>query len=175
MVPLYSESVFEKALSENKPILISIGYSTCHWCHVMAHECFENIQIAKQMNEYLICIKVDREELPENKSFVLLLSSSRGIIWTFTFLKKQYYESTEITITGKEAAVFFQKIFPQSWFLNTIYTSNNSCHYSVFQNRVHPQKTFIYVCRHSAYYEPLESPDMFDIWPYLDHERTTAT
>ena len=84
-------------------------------------------------------------------------------------LKKQYYESTEITITGKEAAAFFQKIFPQSWFLNAIYTSNNSCHYSVFQNRVHPQKTFIYVCRHSACYEALESPDMFDIWPYLDH------
>ena len=54
-----------KAKTENKPLLISIGYSACHWCHVMAHESFEDEEIAKLMNTSFICIKVDREELPE--------------------------------------------------------------------------------------------------------------
>ncbi|MFK7932859.1 MAG: thioredoxin domain-containing protein [Saprospiraceae bacterium] len=54
-----------KAKAENKPILVSIGYSTCHWCHVMERESFENEEIAKIMNEYFVCIKVDREERPD--------------------------------------------------------------------------------------------------------------
>ncbi|MFH0734756.1 MAG: thioredoxin domain-containing protein [bacterium] len=56
---------FEKAKNENKPIFLSIGYSTCHWCHVMAHESFENEIIAGYLNKYFISIKVDREERPE--------------------------------------------------------------------------------------------------------------
>ncbi len=56
---------FEKAKIENKPIFLSIGYSTCHWCHVMAHESFENEEIANFLNEHFISIKVDREEHPE--------------------------------------------------------------------------------------------------------------
>src|SRR5512139_2575540 len=54
-----------KAREQNKPILLSIGYSACHWCHVMAHESFENPQIAAMMNENFVCIKVDREERPD--------------------------------------------------------------------------------------------------------------
>lgn len=54
-----------KAKQENKPILVSIGYSACHWCHVMERESFENEQIATIMNEYFVCIKVDREERPD--------------------------------------------------------------------------------------------------------------
>jgi len=61
----YSEKVFEKAHKENKPLIISIGYSTCHWCHVMAHQCFDNTEIADIMNQYFISVKVDREELPD--------------------------------------------------------------------------------------------------------------
>ncbi|MDQ6477852.1 thioredoxin domain-containing protein [Dyadobacter sp. LHD-138] len=55
----------EKAKAENKPILVSIGYSACHWCHVMERESFEQDHVAEIMNEYFICIKVDREERPD--------------------------------------------------------------------------------------------------------------
>lgn len=61
----WGEEAFEKAKLENKMILVSIGYSACHWCHVMAHESFENEQTALLMNEMFVCIKVDREELPD--------------------------------------------------------------------------------------------------------------
>ncbi len=54
-----------KAIKEDKPILVSIGYSSCHWCHVMEHESFENEDIARIMNDYFVCIKVDREERPD--------------------------------------------------------------------------------------------------------------
>jgi len=56
-------ATFEKAKKENKPIFLSIGYSTCHWCHVMANKSFTNIEIANLLNKYFICIKVDREEM----------------------------------------------------------------------------------------------------------------
>lgn len=56
---------FEKARSEDKPIFLSIGYSTCHWCHVMAHESFENTETAEILNDNFISIKVDREERPD--------------------------------------------------------------------------------------------------------------
>ena len=61
----WGEEAFEKARLENKPIFLSIGYSTCHWCHVMERESFENDKIAALMNEHFICIKVDREERPD--------------------------------------------------------------------------------------------------------------
>jgi uncharacterized protein YyaL (SSP411 family) len=61
----WGEEAFDKARRENKPVLLSIGYSACHWCHVMAHESFENEDIAKLMNELFVNIKVDREERPD--------------------------------------------------------------------------------------------------------------
>lgn len=61
----WGEEAFKAAQNLNKPILISIGYSSCHWCHVMAEECFEDDFIADIMNEKFICIKVDREERPD--------------------------------------------------------------------------------------------------------------
>ncbi len=61
----WGEEAFEKARKENKPIFLSIGYSTCHWCHVMARESFDNPEIAEIMNAYFINIKVDREERPD--------------------------------------------------------------------------------------------------------------
>src|SRR5512137_2416871 len=60
----WKEEAFEKARLEDKPVFLSIGYSTCHWCHVMAHECFEDEETASLMNETFVSIKVDREELP---------------------------------------------------------------------------------------------------------------
>ena len=61
----WNEETLKKAQIEDKPIIISIGYSACHWCHVMEHESFENEGIAQIMNENFICIKVDREERPD--------------------------------------------------------------------------------------------------------------
>ena len=61
----WGEKAFLKAKQENKPIFLSIGYSTCHWCHVMEHESFQDISVAKLMNEKFVNIKVDREEMPE--------------------------------------------------------------------------------------------------------------
>lgn len=61
----WADQAFHKAKEENKPIFLSIGYSTCHWCHVMAHESFEDEEIAQILNESFVSIKVDREERPE--------------------------------------------------------------------------------------------------------------
>ncbi len=61
----WGEEALNKAQSEDKPIIVSIGYSACHWCHVMEKESFENEQIAQLMNSSFVCIKVDREERPD--------------------------------------------------------------------------------------------------------------
>jgi uncharacterized protein len=61
----WKPEAFEKARREDKPILVSIGYSTCHWCHVMERESFENQSVADFMNQHFVCIKVDREERPD--------------------------------------------------------------------------------------------------------------
>lgn len=61
----WCDEAFLKAKSENKAIFISIGYSSCHWCHVMEHEVFENPEIAAFVNQHFVCIKVDREERPD--------------------------------------------------------------------------------------------------------------
>lgn len=61
----WSDEAFERAKKENKPVIVSIGYAACHWCHVMERESFENEQIAAYMNEHFISIKVDREEHPD--------------------------------------------------------------------------------------------------------------
>ena len=61
----WEEEAFKRAKSEDKPIFLSIGYSTCHWCHVMSRESFEDNEVARLMNETFINIKVDREERPD--------------------------------------------------------------------------------------------------------------
>ncbi len=71
----------EKAREEDKPILLSIGYSSCHWCHVMAHESFEDMETAQLLNDNFVCIKVDREELPDVDSYYQLacqVTTGRG-------------------------------------------------------------------------------------------------
>ena len=60
----WGEEALAKAKAEDKPIFLSIGYAACHWCHVMAHESFEDEETAEFMNEFFIYIKVDREEGP---------------------------------------------------------------------------------------------------------------
>ena len=61
----WGDAAFAAAEASGKPLLVSIGYSACHWCHVMAHECFEDEYIAGLMNKHFICVKVDREERPD--------------------------------------------------------------------------------------------------------------
>ena len=60
----WGEDALRKSREENKPIFLSVGYSACHWCHVMEHESFEDEEIAEIMNEHFVSIKVDREERP---------------------------------------------------------------------------------------------------------------
>ncbi|KAF5075115.1 hypothetical protein DSECCO2_174420 [anaerobic digester metagenome] len=67
----WGREAFEKAKSEDKPIFLSIGYSTCHWCHVMAHESFEDEKVAELLNESFIAIKVDKEERPDIDSIYM--------------------------------------------------------------------------------------------------------
>src|SRR5688500_7037499 len=61
----WGEEALERARAEDRPILLSVGYSACHWCHVMAHECFEDDDVARVMNERFVNVKVDREERPD--------------------------------------------------------------------------------------------------------------
>jgi uncharacterized protein YyaL (SSP411 family) len=61
----WGDEAFARAKAEDKPVLVSIGYSTCHWCHVMEHESFSDPKVAALMNEKLVCVKVDREERPD--------------------------------------------------------------------------------------------------------------
>src|SRR5512147_2092041 len=61
----WGEEAFQKAREDDKPVFLSIGYATCHWCHVMAHESFEDHEIAGVLNQFFVSIKVDREERPD--------------------------------------------------------------------------------------------------------------
>ena len=96
----WSEEAFEKARRENKLIFLSIGYSTCHWCHVMEHESFEDSVVAGLMNEVFISIKVDREERPDIDNIYMtvcqMLTGSGG--WPLTIImtpdKKPFYAGT---------------------------------------------------------------------------------
>lgn len=98
----WGEEAFEKARKENKPIFLSIGYSTCHWCHVMAHESFEDEEIARLMNEAFVSIKVDREERPDIDNIYMTVCQiilGRGG-WPLTIImtpgKKPFFAGTYI-------------------------------------------------------------------------------
>jgi len=82
----WGDEAFAKARAEDKPILLSIGYAACHWCHVMAHESFEDRAVAAVMNERFVCVKVDREERPDVDALymdaVVALTGSGG--WPMT-------------------------------------------------------------------------------------------
>src|SRR5262249_48800002 len=93
----WGDEAFEKARRENKPIFLSIGYSTCHWCHVMEHESFENDAVAAILNRDFVSIKVDREERPDvdrvYMTFVQATTGSGGwpmSVWLTPDLKPFY-------------------------------------------------------------------------------------
>lgn len=96
----WGPEAFDKARSEQKPVLLSVGYSSCHWCHVMAHESFEDAEAAALLNEHFVCIKVDREERPDVDDTYMTavqLSSGRGG-WPMTLFltpeKKPFFAGT---------------------------------------------------------------------------------
>ena len=72
----WGDEAFERAQVEDKPNFLSIGYSTCHWCHVMERESFEDPEVARMMNELVISIKVDREERPDLDHIYMMSVSS---------------------------------------------------------------------------------------------------
>lgn len=97
----WGEEAFAKAVAEGKPIFLSIGYTTCHWCHVMEHESFEDEEVAKVMNENYVAIKVDREERPDidevYMSFTMAMTGSGG--WPMSVImtpdtKKPFFAGT---------------------------------------------------------------------------------
>jgi len=99
----WGKEAFEKAKKENKLIFLSIGYSTCHWCHVMERESFENKEIADILNKYYVSIKVDREEMPDVDKYyqkVYQLMNKRAGGWPLTIImtpdKKPFYAATYI-------------------------------------------------------------------------------
>lgn len=75
----WGDEAFKRARAENKPVFLSVGYSTCHWCHVMAHESFENERVAEILNRDFISVKVDREERPDvDRIYMLFVQASTG-------------------------------------------------------------------------------------------------
>ncbi len=119
----WSDAAFQQAQEQDKLILISIGYSACHWCHVMEHESFEDTAVAQLMNEHFVCIKVDREERPDVDQIymeaVQMLSGRGGWplncfalpdgrpVWGGTYFPKAQWmavlqQLTELNTNGKE-------------------------------------------------------------------------
>ncbi|MBA3766030.1 MAG: thioredoxin domain-containing protein, partial [Acidobacteria bacterium] len=103
----WGEEAFEKARRENKPVFLSIGYSTCHWCHVMEAESFSDTQVASLMNDAFVSIKVDREERPDIDNVYMnvsvLMTGSGG--WPLTIImtpdKRPFFVATYIPKDGR--------------------------------------------------------------------------
>ncbi|MBZ0109014.1 MAG: thioredoxin domain-containing protein [Candidatus Scalindua rubra] len=115
----WGPEAFEKARNENKPVFLSIGYSTCHWCHVMAHESFENPEVARLMNEVFICIKVDREERQDIDNIYMracqMMTGSGG--WPLTILmtpdKKPFFAGTYIPRESQHGRLGMLDLIPR--------------------------------------------------------------
>jgi len=98
----WGEPAFDLAKQRNVPILLSVGYSACHWCHVMAHECFEDLETATLMNEMFVNIKVDREERPDIDALDDGIYDSRwsAIFWWNIFSEALIYPIDECDHRG---------------------------------------------------------------------------
>jgi uncharacterized protein YyaL (SSP411 family) len=114
----WGDDAFEKALRENKPIFLSVGYSTCHWCHVMAHESFEDDEVASLMNDVFVSVKVDREERPDVDNAYMsacqILTGSGG--WPLTIImtpeKKPFFAATYIPKESRYGRVGMLDLIP---------------------------------------------------------------
>lgn len=115
----WKEEAFDKAKREEKPIFLSIGYSTCHWCHVMEKESFEDEEVAALLNENFVCIKVDREERPDIDNIymtVCQMITGRGG-WPLTIImtpdKKPFFAATYIPKRSKFGLVGMLDLIPR--------------------------------------------------------------
>ena len=115
----WGEEAFEKARKENKPIFLSIGYSTCHWCHVMERESFEDPEVANLMNEVFVSIKVDREERPDIDSIYMtvcqMMTGSGG--WPLTIImtpdKKPFFAGTYFPKDSRFGRIGMTQLVPR--------------------------------------------------------------
>lgn len=112
----WGKEAFEKAKREDKPIFLSVGYSTCHWCHVMAHESFEDDKVAEVLNRYFVSIKVDKEERPDVDSIYMsvcqALTGSGG--WPTTIFmtpdQKPFFAGTYFPKTARYGQIGFVEL-----------------------------------------------------------------
>jgi hypothetical protein len=115
----WGAEAFEKAEKEDMPIFLSIGYSTCHWCHVMEHESFEDPEVAELLNETFISIKVDREERPDIDKIYMdvcqAMTGSGG--WPLTIImtpdKKPFFAATYLPKIGRFGRIGLLELIPQ--------------------------------------------------------------
>lgn len=115
----WGKEAFELALRDDKPVFLSVGYSTCHWCHVMAHESFEDPAVAALLNEAFVCIKVDREERPDIDGIYMaaaLSMTGRGG-WPLTIImtpdKKPFFAATYIPKHGRFGQAGMMELVPR--------------------------------------------------------------
>lgn len=115
----WGDAAFQAAAREDKPIFLSVGYSTCHWCHVMAHESFEDRAVADLMNQTFICVKVDREERPDIDQIYMKAAQAmtgRGG-WPLTIIMtkemKPFFAATYIPKTGSFGQAGLMEIIPR--------------------------------------------------------------
>ena len=115
----WGDEAFARAAREDKPLFLSIGYATCHWCHVMAHESFEDSEIAGLLNRDFVCVKVDREERPDIDSLYMRVSqmmTGRGG-WPLTIVmtpeKKPFFAATYIPKESRFGMVGLTGILPR--------------------------------------------------------------
>src|SRR5512137_2507724 len=115
----WGEEAFQAATREDRPVFLSIGYSTCHWCHVMAHESFMDQEVADLMNRTFICIKVDREERPDIDQIYMkaaLAMTGRGG-WPLSIImtadKKPFFAATYIPKRGSLGQAGMMEVIPK--------------------------------------------------------------
>jgi uncharacterized protein YyaL (SSP411 family) len=115
----WGTEAFEKAQKEDKPIFLSIGYSTCHWCHVMAHESFEDPEVARLMNEAFVSVKVDREERPDidNVYMGVCQVMTGGGGWPLSIVmtpdKRPFFAATYIPREGRFGLAGMTELIPR--------------------------------------------------------------
>ncbi len=141
----WGDKAFEKAKKENKLIFLSIGYSTCHWCHVMERESFENEEVAKILNKDFISIKVDREEYPHIDRYyqdIYMIMNRRSGGWPLTIIMtpnaKTFFSGTYIPSddrydrSGLKGLLKNLKTYLQSLLSNVVLKSTKE---NLIQNR----------------------------------------
>jgi uncharacterized protein len=115
----WGPEAFEKAAAEDKPVFLSIGYSTCHWCHVMAHESFEDAEVARLMNDAFVSIKVDREERPDIDQIYMtvcqMMTGQGG--WPLTVLltpqKEPFFAATYLPKESRQGRIGMLDLAPR--------------------------------------------------------------